>query len=98
MREAGPGQKQRSFLIQNDGSKGATAPLDCPNNTIIPRGRMISRPLRNVLAYRVVDHVDAFAAGEAFDFCHKILASVDDHFIGAGGFGDGGLASVPAVP
>ena len=47
--KAWPGQEDRPARIEICGSSGGTGPLDCPNSTIMPRGRRHARLFSNVV-------------------------------------------------
>ncbi len=99
MPERGPGDEERAFAAELDQVEGRHRAAGCAKESQhAARAQAVEAPLKGGLAHRVVDHVDALAAGEALDLGFEVLLGVEDHVGGAGlarelGLGWGGDGS-----
>ena len=97
--EAGAGHKERTLRVQNVGIEGRHGSARLAEQRHgAARAENIEALQKSGGADGIVDDIHALSVGESFTSPGKILARIDDHFIRAGLFRDGGFSSVPAVP
>src|SRR5215211_3006035 len=80
--EGGAGEVQTTLLVENLGVKrwhGAARGAE--ENHVAAGFENVSPTVEGVLAYAIVDHVDAFSVCDAICFLDELLFGVDDHLV-----------------
>ena len=83
--DRGPGNEQRTFAAELNEIEGRNRAAGSAEEHQHPaRAQAVEALLKGRLAHRVVDHVNALAAGEPLDLRLEVLLGVENHLGGAG--------------